>query len=79
MLVSCVLDDIESKKLVKMVWKSYARIAAFIGKLQHFKNLKLLYLSTCKWAISPFLSDQVTYATEFSTDWLIDLLTSTTN
>ena len=37
-------------------------VAAFIGKLQHFENLKPLYLGTCKWAISPFLSDRVTYA-----------------
>ena len=36
-------------------------VAAFIGEPQHFKNLKPLYLSTCKWAINPFLSDQVTY------------------
>jgi len=35
-------------------------VAAFIGKLQHFKTLKASYLCTCKWAISPFLSDQVT-------------------
>ena len=36
-------------------------VAAFIGKLQHYKNFKPSYLSTGKWAISPFLSDQVTY------------------
>ena len=36
-------------------------VAAFIGELQHFKNLKPSYLYTCKWAISPFLSDQVTF------------------
>ena len=36
-------------------------IAAFIGELQCCKNLKLSYLSICEWAISPFLSDQVTY------------------
>ena len=36
-------------------------IAAFIGKLQHFENLKPSYLSTYKWVISPILSDQVTY------------------
>ena len=36
-------------------------VVAFIGEPQHFKNSKLLYLSTCKWAISLFLSDQVTY------------------
>ena len=35
-------------------------VAAFIGKLQHYKNFKLSYLSIGKWAISPFLSDQVT-------------------
>ena len=35
-------------------------VAAFIGKLQHFENLKLLYLSTCNWAISPILLGQVT-------------------
>ena len=35
-------------------------VAAFIGELQHFENLKPSYLSTCKWAISPILSDQVT-------------------
>ena len=36
-------------------------IAAFIGELQHYENFKPLYLSTGKWAISPFLSDQVTF------------------
>ena len=36
-------------------------VAAFIGKLQHYKNFKPSYLSIGKWAISPFLSDQVTY------------------
>ena len=36
-------------------------VAAFIGELQHYKNFKPSYLSTGKWAISPFLSDQVTY------------------
>ena len=36
-------------------------IAAFIDEQQHSKNLKPSYLSTCKWAISPFLSDQVTH------------------
>jgi len=36
-------------------------VAAFIGKLQNFGNLKLSYLNTCKWAISPILSDQFTY------------------
>jgi len=35
-------------------------VAAFIGELQHYKNFKPSYLSTGKWAISPFLSDQVT-------------------
>jgi len=34
--------------------------AAFIDKLQHFENLKPLYLSTCKWVTSPILSDQAT-------------------
>ena len=28
-------------------------------------NLKPSYLSTCKWAISPILSDQVIYINEF--------------
>ena len=36
-------------------------IAAFIGELQHFKNINMSYLSSYKWAISLFLSDQVTY------------------
>ena len=36
-------------------------VAAFIGELQHYKNFKPSYLSTGKWAISPFLSGQVTY------------------
>jgi len=36
-------------------------VAAFIGEIQHFKNLEPSYLCTTKWAISPFLSDQVTY------------------
>ena len=36
-------------------------VAAFIGKPQHYKNFKPSYLSIGKWAISPFLSDQVTY------------------
>ena len=36
-------------------------VAASIGELQHYKNFKLLYLSIGKRAISPFLSDQVTY------------------
>jgi len=36
-------------------------IAAFIVELQHFKNLKPSFLRICKWAISPFLSDQVTF------------------
>jgi len=36
-------------------------VAAFIGELQHYKNFKLSYLSIGKWAISPFLSDQVTF------------------
>jgi len=36
-------------------------VAAFIGELQHYKNFKLPYLSIGKWAISPFLSDQVIY------------------
>ena len=40
--------------------KSYD-VAAFIGELQHYKNFKPLYLSTGKWAMNPFLSDQVTY------------------
>jgi len=35
-------------------------VAAFIGELQLYKNVKPLYLSIGKWAISPFLSDQVT-------------------
>ena len=35
-------------------------VAAFIGKLQHFKNWQPSYLSTRKWVISPFLSYQVT-------------------
>ena len=35
-------------------------VAAFIGELQHYKNFKPSYLSIGKWAISPFLSDQVT-------------------
>jgi len=35
-------------------------IAAFIGQLQNFENLKLSYLSTCKWELSLILSDQVT-------------------
>ena len=35
-------------------------IADFIGELQHYKNVKLSYPSTYKWAISPILSDQVT-------------------
>ena len=26
-------------------------VTAFIGELQHFKNLKPSYLSTCKWEI----------------------------
>ena len=30
-------------------------VAAFIGELQHYKNFKPSYLSTGKWAISPFL------------------------
>ena len=34
--------------------------SAFIGKLQHFENLKLSYFSTCKWAKRSTLSDQVT-------------------
>ena len=38
-------------------------VAAFIGELQHYKNFKPSYLSIGKWAISPFLSDQVTYLT----------------
>ena len=42
-------------------------VAAFISKLQHFKNLKLSYLSTCKWEISPILSDQVTYCDGITT------------
>ena len=36
-------------------------VAAFIGELQHYKNFKPSYLSIGKWAISPCLSDQVTY------------------
>ena len=36
-------------------------VAAFIGELQHYKNFKPSYLSIGKWAISPFLSDQITY------------------
>ena len=36
-------------------------IAAFISELQHYKNFKPSYLSTGKWAVSPFLSDQVTF------------------
>ena len=40
--------------------ENFIHIAAFIGELQHFKNLIPSYLSTCKWAISPFLSDQFT-------------------
>jgi len=35
-------------------------VAAFIGELQHYKNFKPSYFSIGKWAISPFLSDQVT-------------------
>ena len=36
-------------------------VAAFMGELQHFESLKPSYLSTCKWLISSFLSDQVTF------------------
>jgi len=36
-------------------------IPALIDELQHFENLKPSYLSTCIWAVSPILSDQVTY------------------
>ena len=39
-------------------------VAAFIGELQHYKIFKLSHLSIGKWAISPFLSDQVTYGKE---------------
>ena len=39
-------------------------VAAFIGELQHYKNFKPLYLSTGKWVICPFLSDQVTFMTQ---------------
>ena len=39
-------------------------VAAFIGKLQHYKNFKPSYLSIGKWAIRPFLSDQVTFLFE---------------
>ena len=28
-------------------------VAAFIGELQHFENLKPLYLNISKWAIVP--------------------------
>ena len=35
--------------------------ATFIGKLRHYKNFKPSYLSIGKWAINPYLSDQVTY------------------
>jgi len=41
-------------------------VAAFIGEPQHFKNLEPLYLSTCKWVISSFLSDQVTFKEKMS-------------
>ena len=44
-------------------------ITAFIGELQRFKNLKSSYLSTCKWAISPFLSDQVTNTDHVYNEW----------
>ena len=49
-------------------------VAAFIGELQHYKNFKPLYLSTGKWAISPFLSDQVTifkYTCSFTNQLLL--------
>ena len=36
-------------------------VAAFIGEPQYYKIFKPSYLSFGKWAISPFLSDQVTY------------------
>ena len=40
-------------------------VAAFIGELQHYKNFKPSYLSTGKWAISPFLSDKVLHMVIF--------------
>ena len=46
-------------------------VAAFIGELQHYENFKPSYLSTGKWAISPFLSDQVTYKIDRIATWQI--------
>ena len=48
-------------------------VAAFIGELQHYKNFKLSYLSTGKWVISPFFSDQVTIYDKYSTSFCFDL------
>jgi len=43
-------------------------LGAFIGEPLKTESLKPLYLSTCKWAISPILSDQVTYSTSLYTN-----------
>ena len=57
LLVSCILDGIKGKKQCE----NLMHVAAFIGELQHYKNFKPSYLSIGKWAIRPFLSDQVTF------------------